>query len=520
MNRAPAAGAESQDVRVKLLNSFMSCPHRDTDRVKAVHEEVRTQDPVFYGHLACWYDRTGDLRDHKEVATAMCVSSPFLDNREVGLALFRDMPLFLKRRVVGFIKGKKVKIRTKTGEKMKVKGKTIDKVRVEEKKVGLDANVPSCLKTEVKNYLRWLESDDGRFDEAALRSFHDLKYLYRAGGLQIKPCPRAQQILFEDKVPEGSKLNVLEAVKKAKTPEETAKIIVENKLPYTVAVGLVEKVTPTILVALIDRMSPQELLNNIAALEEKGVMEMPEVKAIIDKKLQKAKTAKNVSALKTKTAKATGRIKSEATAKALDDIADVQVKSKGSIKLSTAILVDRSGSMSAAIELGKKLATVVSGATTADLHVVAFDTSAAEITAKGKALSDWERAFAGIHAGGYTSIGSALYLLKHKKVVVEQIVIVTDEGENAAPWFAETYQEYCEELKVHPNIVIVRVGTLGSDLSENLKKAKIAFDVYEPEGSDYYGMPGIVQLLSRKSKLDLVYEIMEEPLRKRTAFRR
>lgn len=511
---------ESQDVRVGLLNSFMSCPHRDTERIKSVHESVRNQDPEFYAHLMCWYDRNGDIRDHKEVGAALLATSPYMPNREVGLALFRDMPLFLKRRVIGFIKGKKVKIRTKTGETLQIKGKSVEKVRVDEKRVGLDANIPSALKTEVRNYLRWLESDDKRFDECAIRSFHDLKFLYKAGGLQVKPSERAQAILFEGKVPEGSKLSVLDAVRKAKSPEEAAKIIVEAKLPYTVAVGLVEKVTPTILVALIERMSPQEVINNIASLEEKGATKIPEVKAIIDKKLSEAKTAKNVSALKTKTAKSTGRVKSESTAKALDEIADSQVKARGSIKMSTAILVDRSGSMHEAIEVGKRLATVVSGATTADLHVVVFDSSASEIKADGKTLTDWEKAFAGVRPGGQTSIGSALYLLLRKKVAVEQIVVVTDEGENAAPWFTDVYQKYCDEMKVRPNVVIVHVGENDTTLSRNLKVAKIEYDVYKIEGNDYYGMPGIIQLLSRKSKLDLVYEIMEEPLRKRGPFKR
>jgi len=518
MNRQNAApAAEAQDKRLALLNAFTSCPHRDTDRIKAVHEEVRKQDPSFYAHLACWYEGSGkgEIRDHKEVFASMLVTDPFTDNREVGLALFRDMPLFLKRRVVGFIKGKKVKISVKTGERMKKGGKEIEKRRTEEKKVGLDANIPSCLKSEVRNYLHWLESDNKRWDEAALRSFWDLKFLYRAGGLQIKPSPRAQSVLFEGKVPEGSKLGVLDKVRKAKTPEEAAKIIVENKLPYTVAVGLVEKVTPTILVALIDRMTPQELLNNIATLEEKGAMAMPEVKALIEAKLAKAKTAKHVVALKSKTAKATGRVKDASIVKKLDEVADVQIKNRGTISLPTAILVDRSGSMHDAIEVGKRLAAVVSGATVADLHVVVFDSSAMALEARGKALSDWEEAFKGVRPGGQTSIGSALYLLLRKKVRVEQIVVVTDEGENQAPWFHDVYRDYAKEMGLEPHVVIIHVGQPGTTFSEYLKAANIEYDAYTPEGNDYYGLPGIVPLLAHKSKLDLVYEIMDEPLRKR-----
>jgi len=518
--RAPVPqAAESSDKRLALLNAFMSCPHRDTDRIKVVHEEVRKQDPSFYGHLACWYDRTGDVRDHKEVFAAMLATDPqYLDNREVGLALFRDMPAFMKRKVVGFIRGKTVKIRTKTGQKMKVGKKTVAKVAVQEKHVGLDRNVPNSLRTEVRNYLRWLESNDKVWDEVAMRSYWDLKHLYRDGGLQIKPSPRAQAILFDGNT-EGSKLSVIEQIQNAETPEKAAELIVKHKIPYTVAVGAVKKVTPTILVALISAMSSQELINNMASIEESGATDVPEVNALIQKKLEKAKRAKGVSALKGKVAVATGRIKNAAIVQKMDEVADVQIKNRGVISCSTAIFVDRSGSMTQAIEVGKRLATIVSGVSVADLHVVAFDSSAAEVKSEGKALSDWERAFRGINAGGQTSIGSALYYLLRKKVVVEQIVVITDGGENAVPWFHDVYKKYCQDLNVKPMVVVVHVGNIELTFSNNLRSNGIEFDAYTPEGGDYYGLPGIVQLLSRKSKLDLVYEIMDEPLRKRGAFK-
>ena len=519
---APTQAVESSDKRLALLNAFMSCPHRDTDRIMTVHDDVRKQDPMFYAHLASWYNGpgNGEIRDHKEVFASMLITDSFIENREVGLALFRDMPLFMKRRVVGFIKGKKVKIRKKTGEKMQVgkagaHKKTIEKVIIEERKVGLNRNVPSCLRTEVKNFLRWLEGDNKKFDEAAMRSFWDLKTMYKAGGLQVKPSERAQGILFEGKVPEGSKLNVLDAIRSASTSEEKAALIVKNKVPYMVAVGLVDKVTPSIIVALINNMSSQELLNNMASLEEKGAMDMPEVKALIDKKLDKAKTARGVATLKTKTAVATGRIKNASIVKKMDAVADTQLKNRGVVSLSTAILIDRSGSMTAAIEVGKRLAAIVSGATVADLKVIAFDSSAAEIVAEGKELSHWEQAFKGIHAGGQTSIGSALYYLLRKKTVVEQIVVVTDEGENANPMFYTVYEQYCRELNVKPNVVVIHVGGVDTTFTRSLKAANIEFDIYTPEGNDYYGLPGIIPLLARKSKLDLVYEIMDVPLLKR-----
>ncbi|CUR34565.1 hypothetical protein PL9214650004 [Planktothrix tepida PCC 9214] len=55
------------------------------------------------------------------------------------------------------------------------------------------------------------------------------------------------------------------------------------------------------------------------------------------------------------------------------------------------------------------------------------------MNAQGKELTDWERAFQHIKAGGSTSIGCALEAMRKKRLIVDQIIIVTDEGENATP---------------------------------------------------------------------------------------
>lgn len=507
------------DIRVRILNSFMSCPHRDTDQLKKIHEEIREQDPLFYAHLACWYLKKGEIRDHNEVFASMLITDPFTDNREVGLALFRKHADFMKSRILGFIKGKKVKIRTKTGNKIKKGKKSIDEVKVTEKQVGLKANIPSSFKTDVFRYLKWLEADPQRFDAAVLKNREDIKALYFVAGKKCLPRgDRAQAILFDKKIPEDSKLNVLKEISEAK-PDKAAELIVKNKIPYMTAVGLVSKITPSILVALIDSMSPMEVINNMASLEEKGAMDNEATKALIQEKLKKAEKTKNVSTLKSKTAAKTGRIKDEGVLAQLDKVADAQVKKSGQISVPTAVFVDRSGSMHEAIKVGKNVAALVSGATVADLTVVAFDTTPMEITAKGTSLTDWENAFKPVRPGGSTSMGCALNYLMLKSKIVETIIVITDEGENATPMFAQVYELYAKKFNVRPNVVIIHVGPQDNTFSSNLKRAGIEYDMYTPAGEDYYALPGLIPLLAKKSKLDLVFEIMETPLLVRSDFR-
>jgi len=516
-----ATPAAEEDIRVRILNSFMTCPHRDTDSLKKIHAEIREQDPLFYSHLACWYLKKGEIRDHNEVFTAMLITDPFIDNREVGLALFRKHAVFMKAKILGFIKGKKVKIRTKTGNKISTgkKGKKVDEVTISEKQVGLKANIPTSFKSDVFKYLKWLESDPERFDAVVLKNGADLKALYFVDGKRSFPrSDRAQAILFDKKIPEGSKLNVLEEIAKA-SPVKAAKLIVENKIPYTVAVGLVEKITPSILVALINSMSPMEVINNMASLEEKGAMKNDKTKALIQEKLKRAEKSKNVSTLKSKTAAKTGRIKDEETLKQLDRVADSQVKKSGVITEPTAVFVDRSGSMHEAIKVGKSVASLISGATVADLSVIAFDIMPMEIVPKGRTLTDWENAFKAVRPGGSTSMGCALDYLMKKNKVVESIVVITDEGENSNPFFFRVYETYVQKFNVRPNVVIIHVGYPENTFSQSLKKAGIEYDMYTPAGNDYYSLPGLIPLLAKTSKLDLVYEIMDTPLITRGDFR-
>lgn len=516
---------QEQDTRLRLLNSFMSCPHRETDKILQLHAELQQSDPLFYAHLACWYRKNGELRDHNEVFTAMLSCDEYTPNREVGLALYRDQAPFMKSRILGFIKGKKVKIRKKTGKKIsRGRGrskKDHDEVQIEEKTVGIFKNPPTSLKKEVTAFLRFLESNPEKFDAVCVRGSKDLKALYAS--LRIKPSDRANNILFKKEYPEDSRMSVFEEITKASTPEKAAKLIVQHKIPFTTAVGLVSKITPSILVALINAMSPQEIINNIASLQEKGALDNEDTKKLIEGKLEKAKTSKNVSTLKSKTAKKTGRVTNESVLKKLDEVADEQVKKSAQISIPTAVFVDRSGSMSRAIEVGKGVAALISGATMADLYVVAFDSAAMPVipTSKKPTYTDWEVAFKPVRPGGSTSMGCALDYLLRKKQYVEQIVIITDEGENAHPKFKDVYRKYAEAMKVEPHVVLINIDRdYGvSRFRLDLNSIDCQFDVYTPSGGDYYGLPGLIPLLSRKSKLDLVYEIMEYPLASRRAFK-
>src|SRR5439155_26750442 len=117
----------------------------------------------------------------------------------------------------------------------------------------------------------------------------------------------------------------LKQIAKADTPADQARLIVEHQVPYTVAVGAVKQLTPVVLVALINAMSPQEVINNLGSLKQRGAMEHAEVKALIDEKLAQAQGDARVSAFKAMKAAEAAAVDEE-TALRLERVVDEQTK--------------------------------------------------------------------------------------------------------------------------------------------------------------------------------------------------
>ena len=549
-----------QDQRLRLLNTLLTTPHRKLEEIQPVHAQMVASDPRFYVRLAAWYFDRGDVRDHKEMFIVTLALSDFPGHRDVGLAMLRELPPYQVVRVLDFIHGRKttrkVVTRVKPARKSwnaarkpamepkvgivnriarfmtsvlapvpeptvesevraqaEAKPEPKPEVKLLTESFGMFRNPPRSMRTEIVRYLREREADAEWFDGSVLVARKAIKRLYALN--HVKPGERAQQILFDEDPPRGSRAYALRVLAKAATPAEQAQAIIDNAIPYRVAASVVTQMTPTVLLALIERMSPQELINNVASLAKRGAMENADLKALIERKLEQAKTANRVSAYKADRAIVSGGASVSADVKAkLESILDTQVKAKGRIERPTALLIDKSGSMALAIELGKRIGAMLSAICSADLFVYAFDTLAYPIERGGDDVASWERALLGITAGGGTSCGVAVEAMRLRNQYVEQIILVTDEGENTAPLFAPTMQKYRESVKADPNVCVVRVPSSGSGIETACRAAGITVDVFQ-FGGDYYSLPNLVPLLSKPSKLELLMEILDYPLPRR-----
>jgi len=498
MQKQNLANSQEQDLRISLFNTLLTSPHRDLDGLHPIHQDIVKQDPLFYRQLASWYWDKGEIRDHKEMFIVNLSLSDFEGHRDIGLAFLRMLPPYEVRRVLDFVRGWETHI----PEKEKKERKAV--------RHGLFRNVPRSMRTEITRYLRERESDNDKFDSVVVAARNHLKRMYAV--LRIEPSKRAQLILFDDKPPMDSKLYVLKLIAQEKTPAKQAKLIIEHKIPYRIASTVIKAITPTVLIALINAMSPQELINNVSSLQKRGAFDNPDVKKLIETKLEKAKKSKRVSAYKAKEAAKVAEV-SEDVKEKLEAVTDAQIK-KTKIKMPTALLIDKSLSLQNAIELGKKIAAMLSAICESDLWVYAFDSMVYPIShPSNSTLADWEKAFEGINAGGNTSCGVAVAKMTRDKRYVEQIIVVTDGGENEPPFFVDAFEKYRTAMGVEPNICFVKVD--GAQYSEHVeevcKSRGIVFDSFRFKG-DYYALPNLLPLVSKPSKLDLLDEIMNWPL--------
>ncbi len=468
------------DFRLEILNSLLTTPHRDLKEVAGLHNDFRELDPRFYGHLAVWYQAEGSVRDHKEVFVANLLASSLPEHREAGFVLLQKLAPYQVARVVACMKQH-------------------------------CGRVPRSARSAVVEYLRQRESSDARFDRAALRAHKALKGLY--AGLHIRPSARADAVLFKKQAPQDSLAAVVKALASAPTPLAQAEIIVAHQLPYPIAVGALRAITPTVLIALISVMTPSEVINHLKALKARGAFDHPEVKALIEVRLAQAAEDQRVSAFKAKIAARSVALDSS-TVTALDQVTERQIKARGRITRPTALLVDKSGSMECAIEVGKQIAAMICGVSEQAPVVYAFDDAPYEVTADGSDLAAWERAFTGLRAFGSTCLGAPLTAMRRMGQRVEQIIVVTDEGENVAPYFVDAYRAYAQALAVTPHVVLVKVGQAYDFTEQALSRANVAFDTFTFQG-DYYSLPNLLPILSRPSRLDLLLDIMATPLPRR-----
>lgn len=460
-------------VRTRLLDSFLRCPHRDLAAFQQVHLHALQRDPLLYGHLARWYFTHGAVRDHQELFAAHLLTSPLPMHRDHGFVLLQTLRAYQVARVVRYCK-------------------TVLHF------------VPRSLGAAVRRFLRDREASAAWLDECVIRDRRSMKYLYAS--MHVRPGPRAEQIIFEDRPPADSRVAAVHQLARlADDPARQAELILQHRIHFTTALGTVKHFTPTVLYALVNVMTPQQVINHLQFLEKRGALTHPITREVVDARLKAAVSEGRVSDVKARVALA--HIQPDPRlAEELLQITEQRLRNRGRLDVPTALLVDKSGSMQQCVEIGKLLAVLCSTIADSDLWVYAFDNVAFEVRSSAPTFAAWERAFAPIRADGATSVGAALVpLLSHR---IEQIVIISDGEENSRPHFHEVLDDYEKHHGFRPRVVFVKVGhEVSTSLGDSVPEMEIiAFN------GDYYSLPNIVPLLCPATRHALLKEVLEMPL--------
>lgn len=517
---------QEQDRRMGMLNSLLTTPHRDLMPLWELHQKLAETDPLFYMHLASWYQKKGEVRDHKELfITTLCLST-FEGHRDVGLGLLWRLPAYQIMRIVDLIKGRVIRSKEVENPEWAEEFTPEELAELSAQKVGLGRNIPRSMKTEIRRYLHQLESKPHVFERTVVGQRKALKRLY--AGLRVRPGKLAQSMLFDKVPPPHSLPGKVRRIARAKTAQEKAKLIKETKIPYRIASTLVSRrELPHVAAALVETMSPQEVINNLGNLRARDLLRRDDVAALVQKKLAAAQTDRRVSSFKAQKAldvlrmdamemeRERGITVQEEIEEALQDVTTERLINKGSIERSTALLIDKSSSMDTAIEAGQHLGATIALLCTRGLTVYAFDTIPYPVQSPDSdLLDDWKKAFHGIKPSGQTSVGAPIQWMRMRKERVEQIILVSDGEENTAPYFADEIKKYQDELSVFPTIIFVKLRSDRELLEGRCERAGIPLDVYKFDG-DYYSIPNLVPLLTRPSRLELLMEILSFPLAKR-----
>lgn len=477
---------ETNRARNILFQQMMQVPHRDYAPAVAQFNTALAEDPDFVMR-ACVHLAMGNtkIRDHEDIAVITLLQAPsaYPYAREAGRVLLLGSDFYQT-------------------EPEDLSGLPPYRVmRVLKYVAGSDKKVPRLAKSIANDYVRGLEKDPRRFDGVAIRNRNNLKWMYV--NYHIRPSDRADGILFKNQMPEDSIFDILKQIAHSNNVNDQARLVIEHKIPYRVAVSVLPKMNPIIGVALIDAMTPTEALNSRSWVERSGLLEMPDVKDVFINKISQA--TKSV-------ASAEHRASSQGTdaevQAAVEQAKQTAVEQADRIEGDLLLIVDRSASMEnaigTAIEFGSRIAPLCDG----DIMVVTHNDYAQEITVADKSsLSGWQRAFTGVRANGMTNMQRALELALQRGFMPQKIVLVTDGGENQGS-FRQTVEQYAEQ-GVEPAIAQITVDSREhNSLAQRMEQSHLRYDQFVFSG-DYYVFDQVAALLGGPPAKSIVEKILE-----------
>lgn len=474
----------------QILSELSRSPHGKLAEYVPVGQSAARQEPEFLAHLIAWDAKNGQIRDAKAALPIVSLTEPkypdgLVDNSLAHLALLSPRELLKAYRFMLGIKA-------------------TDKKR-------------SRLVTRlVKSKLSDLEKDWNVWQRVAVVHRAVLRELYAL--THTKPSTdKVNTVLFgrlldktKAEMPKNSLFEKI-ANLKSMSPAEAAGTILEYRLPFLIVSGALgnKLKEPELVLALIKRMTAPELINNTKMLEKLGIKDNPALKGAYDEALQKAQSSKkNIL----KATKAAEQMTDNTLKQKLQAVQEKQLQSVA-VDGNWLVLGDKSGSMSQAIDTAREVAATLAKMVKGKVWLVFFDTSAQTIDVTGATLDTIKKATQYIYANGGTSIGCGLERMLAAKEELDGIAIVSDGGDNTAPYFHQAYKKYSAWVGKDVPVYLYHLNGEANHLSEFCKREAIDLQVFELGGQkiDFYSLPNLVSTM-RTNRYSLIDEIMSTRL--------
>lgn len=470
----------------QMLSELTRSPHGKLAEYVPLGLKASAQDPEFYAHLIAWNRLKGQIRDSKVALPVIALKTAelpeeFVENALAHLAVLGPREL---ERALRF------------ALEIRIPGQTRKLVRV------------------VRQYLAAIEKYWPKWEAMTLQDRRTFANLYALA--HAKRGDKAGDILFYQNNgsaahPAGTKFETVKQLS-SMSSMEAAGAILENNIPFLIAQGaLGKKVQDSELVlALIKRMTPSQLVTNTKMLERLGVKTNPALRGAFEEALEKAsKSTKNVL----KTTRAAEQMGDEELKAKLSKLQERQIQKLGGVEGNWLVLGDKSGSMTQAIESAKLVAATLAKMVKGQVHLIFFNTVADRVfDVTGQTYEQIKKDTKWITADGGTSIGSGLQYCLDRKIEVDGIAIVSDGGENTAPYFNAVYGRYSQMIGKEVPVYLYQCSGDQPHLIKFMEQAKLDLQVLDiRSGVDFYSLPDLVQTM-RTQRYGLAEEIMAVPL--------
>lgn len=231
----------------------------------------------------------------------------------------------------------------------------------------------------------------------------------------------------------------------------------EGRLPYTIVTGAASAMTTKLWLALLPGMPLFALLRHLVTLERSGVLNDAEAEAFVIARLTNDAAVKKAKILPFRFVQAWMMVSLDSVKSALSRATELSVSNLPRIDGTSAILLDISGSMQGQyLMAGALLAFSIIRKTGGRGRLITFNTEAQDLK-----INEEEpilEAAAKITCWGGTDTSAGLVLMTKERSFADNIIIITDEQQNAGSAFHKMLRVYRDRINPSARVFIVNVA--------------------------------------------------------------